>query len=254
MTNSPNNPVLPLAENGLRCQHKAWIYIAPLAVLLLSGGFLPWPEHSPEFVMSAGDQLKTVWLRGIQVTFLAAAVFLWLWKYGRSYSWRISPLAFVMGAVGVVLWLVLARFDVWLVENLGLRWLVPVRDAFNPDHQLTNQTLRTTFLVLRFFILAVLVPFAEEIFLRGWLVRFYESDSDWSSISLQKISRNGFFVITAYAVLAHPMEAIAAVAWFNLVSWWMKRTGSLADCIVIHATTNLLLGVWIVWQNRWELW
>lgn len=251
------NPTEPAGDPRSPSIHpdgqRSWIFIAPLAVLLLSGTLFRWPEYSPDFIMSERGQLTTVLLRGVQVMLLAVAVFWWFWKCGRSFNWRISPAAIGLGALGAVLWVLLARADVWLVDNIGLRWFIPHRDGFDPQMQFTDDFLRYAFYSLRFLILAVLVPIAEEIFLRGWLARWFDSDTDWPITPLRNISRNGLLVITAYAVLTHP-EILAAIVWFNMVSWWMKRTGSLADCILIHATTNLLLGIWIVTQGRWELW
>jgi membrane protease YdiL (CAAX protease family) len=60
--------------------------------------------------------------------------------------------------------------------------------------------------------------------------------------------------VLAYAVLTHPQEAIAAIVWFSLVNWWMKRTGNLWDCVLVHAVTNGLLGAWILYSGQWRLW
>jgi hypothetical protein len=36
--------------------------------------------------------------------------------------------------------------------------------------------------------------------------------------------------------------------------WWMIRTKSLADCILAHGVTNLLLAAYVLLQGRWEYW
>ena len=53
----------------------------------------------------------------------------------------------------------------------------------------------------------------------------------------------------------HPAELLAAAVWFSLVTWLMLRTPSIWDCVVAHATTNLLLGLYVVWAGgeAWEL-
>jgi hypothetical protein len=55
-----------------------------------------------------------------------------------------------------------------------------------------------------------------------------------------------------FPVLSHP-ERLAAIAWFSMVTWLMVRTKSIGDCIVAHALTNLLLGLYVVWFNEWWL-
>ena len=54
-------------------------------------------------------------------------------------------------------------------------------------------------------------------------------------------------------MLMHPAELLAAAVWFSLVTWLMVKTRSLWDCIVAHATTNLLLGCYVLWSGEWTL-
>ena len=130
---------------------------------------------------------------------------------------------------------------------------VEIRPSFNPFQQLQNPMLLSLFLALRFFLLAVLVPIVEELFLRGWLIRYFENPK-WWIVSLSELSFNSLAIATVYGVLAHPGEAFAAIAWFSLISWMMVRTGNLWDCVVAHGITNFLLGIYIVWFGAWHLW
>ncbi|MEQ1903390.1 MAG: CPBP family glutamic-type intramembrane protease, partial [Pirellulaceae bacterium] len=110
------------------------------------------------------------------------------------------------------------------------------------------------FLVFRFFILAIAVPIAEEWLLRGFLARYVDGGDRWFDIKLSTISLSAMAVLIAFSVLSHPHEAMAAVVWFSLINWLMKRTGNLWDCVAAHAVTNLLLGVFILSTDQWRLW
>ena len=44
---------------------------------------------------------------------------------------------------------------------------------------------------------------------------------------------------------------ITSIVWALLIAWLLVRTKSLGACIVAHATTNLLLGLWIL--ATWKL-
>ena len=101
--------------------------------------------------------------------------------------------------------------------------------------------------------MAVIVPLIEELFLRGWFVRWVE-DPEWENLSLRGLSWKALMAASVYGVLTHPTEAIAAFVWFGLVSWLMNRTGSFWDCVVAHAVTNLLLGVYVLIFAQWHLW
>jgi uncharacterized protein len=56
-------------------------------------------------------------------------------------------------------------------------------------------------------------------------------------------------------LLMHPAELLAAAVWFTLVTWLMLRTKNIWDCVVAHAVTNFLLGVYVVFMggDAWRL-
>ena len=45
-------------------------------------------------------------------------------------------------------------------------------------------------------------------------------------------------------VLYHhfPVETLAVLAWFSLITWLMAKTKNIWDCVAAPAVTNLLLG------------
>ena len=51
----------------------------------------------------------------------------------------------------------------------------------------------------------------------------------------------------------HPQEAVATFVWFSAVTWLMIRTRSIGDCILAHAVTNLLLGIYVISTGNWWL-
>jgi membrane protease YdiL (CAAX protease family) len=54
-------------------------------------------------------------------------------------------------------------------------------------------------------------------------------------------------------MMTHPGELLAAAIWFSLVTWLMVRTKNIWDCVIAHAITNLLLGIYVVSFSRWQL-
>ena len=59
---------------------------------------------------------------------------------------------------------------------------------------------------------------------------------------------------TVLPMLMHPAELLAAAVWFSLVTWLMVRTRNIWDCVAAHAVTNLLLGIYVVTFDQWQLW
>jgi hypothetical protein len=176
----------------------------------------------------------------------------------RRFPFRVSPLALVVGVVGVVLWIWICRLELEpkLLAPLGLDALLGLGDrpAYNPLEQLQgNPTWAYAFLAIRFIGLALVVPVIEEFFLRGFLMRFVQGDQ-WWDVPFGQVTPLAVVVGTAVPMLMHPAELLAAFVWFSLVTWLMVRTRNIWDCVAAHAVTNLLLGVYVVTQHQWQLW
>ena len=182
-----------------------------------------------------------------------------LWWHRRVYlavfPWRFSPWSVVLGLLGVILWIGLCSLGIEtrLLQTVGLQGLLPQRPGVNPFESFAPAAVGW-FLFVRFTVLMLVVPLAEELFVRGWLVRYLQAQENWDIQPLATVGWGAMSGVLAYAVLTHPQEAVAAIAWFGLVNWWMKRTGNLWDCVLVHAVTNGLLGAWILYTGDWRLW
>ncbi len=233
-------------------------FILPLFVFLVIASFYP---DFAEFAVEDPDQqfgpmtTRYVWMIAGQVVVATGLLCYFHKVYLRQFPFRISPLSVLVGIIGIVLWIGLCELHVekTLYKNIGLSSLISTRPAFNPFESLTDAGLRNIFLTLRFTLLVILVPIVEELFLRGWLVRWIH-DPNWESVSLKYLSWSALFAASFYGVLTHPAEAIAAFTWFGLVTLLMYRTGNLWDCVVAHAVTNLLLGLYVIQFEAWHLW
>lgn len=170
------------------------------------------------------------------------------------FKFRVSILAVVVGVVGYVLWvgICVAEPERQFLSLFGLQDLWPSRTAFNPFKEIGEGLHRTLFLAMRFTTLALVVPVAEELFLRGFLVRWIE-DVDYKAVRFNKLSWAAIVAPTVCSVLTHP-ETVAAIVWFSLVTWLMIHTKNFWNCVVAHMVTNLLLGIHVVAYGTWELW
>jgi CAAX prenyl protease-like protein len=106
--------------------------------------------------------------------------------------------------------------------------------------------------LVRFIGLVVIVPVIEEFFLRGFLMRFVQAER-WWEVPFGTVNRLAVIAGTAVPMLMHPQELIAALVWFSAVTWLMTRTRSIWDCVLAHAVTNLLLGLWVISSGEWWL-
>ena len=64
-----------------------------------------------------------------------------------------------------------------------------------------------------------------------------------------------FSVVTLGFGFSHSAEdRIAALLTGVLYNWVAYRTKSLASCVLVHAVTNFLLGLWIMQTRQWGFW
>jgi uncharacterized protein len=99
----------------------------------------------------------------------------------------------------------------------------------------------------------IIVPIVEELFWRGWLMRWL-IDHDFERVPLGSYSPLAFWATAALFASEHgPYWDVGLVtgAIYNL---WMIRTKSLASCIVMHAVTNGLLCVYVIAAGQWQYW
>lgn len=266
---------LARTRSGLLAKHRWAIFVLPLLVYMLLGHFEQAPPGQEESVtahdtdaVSANRQAYQDAMAkdaaigyprqyALRLAITVATVILVFPGY-REFPFRISLLAILVGVVGVVLWVGLCRLDLEsrILSPLGLGFLVDFgqRVGFNPFQSLGDRPgILVAFLLVRFVGLAAVVPLIEEFFLRGFLMRFVMA-RNWWKLPMGQVSPYAFFVGTAYGVLAHPAEMIAAAVWFSLISWLLIKTRNIWDCVAAHAVTNLLLGIYVLVSHDWALW
>jgi uncharacterized protein len=188
---------------------------------------------------------------------LTAAALAWVWPAVRVFDRRVTVWSLVVGVVGIFAWVGLWKLQGQLLLHTpaALRgWLdLGARSAYNPLAELASRpALAYGFLAIRLFGLTVIIALAEELFLRGFLMRFFVRP-DWWNVPFGEVNTSALVVGTFVPMLMHPAELLAAAVWFSLVTWLMIKTRSLWDCVVAHATTNLLLGCYVIWSGEWTL-
>ena len=255
---SSSSEIPPLDSDG---QHSGEIsavgFVLPLILILVSGMFAPSFETETDPYTVGRNNVKafyyTLFIIG-QVLVVSGVVAYFFRVYRSQFPLRVSPLSVLVGVVGCVLWIGIAKLGIEheTLKAVGLEAWMPKRVGFNP-FQIESTGQRYLFLTFRFVLLAGLIPVVEELFLRGWLIRFIDNENFWVP-TLSRLSFRACAAATLYGVLTHPGEIVAAIVWFSLVTWLMKRTGLFWDCVVAHAVTNLLLGIWVIYSSDWFLW
>ncbi len=166
--------------------------------------------------------------------------------------WRIAP-AIVVGLLGIALWIVLASLHIErLLAEFLPTWLRPEsRVAYNPLEQLEGVAL-WGFIAARLAGIAVVVPLAEELFWRGFLLRWL-IDPEWEKVPLGEYSHSSCTIVTLMFTLAHPEWLAAAIycLLLNALLYWKR---DLWLCVVAHAVSNFVLACYVLVTGEWWLW
>lgn len=108
-------------------------------------------------------------------------------------------------------------------------------------------------LALRSVRTSLVVPVVEELFWRGWMMRWLIS-ADFRSVALGSYTRWSFWAVALLFASEHgpywDVGLLAGIAY----NWWMVRTKSLGDLILAHALTNACLCAFVIATHRWEYW
>jgi len=160
---------------------------------------------------------------------------------------RWTTCALFLGVVSTSLWVLLAAIPVKNPFLMG-----DARPAFNPFNPKEGiESWAWAFWSVRMFGLVVLVPVMEEIFLRGWFLRWVQG-GNWLERSVGEMTALAWGALAFYAVVTHP-EWIAAVVWFALVTFYVQRTKNLWDAVLFHVGTNTALGIYVLFSGQWGL-
>jgi len=184
------------------------------------------------------------------------------WKnYTFQWSLKWNLIAVAFGAVGIGIWLLpTTLYDYWGMtgKTTGLLSLLGVesrRTGFDPGI-FENPVTHAIVVVFRFLRAVVAVALVEEIFWRGFLMRFVcDWEGDYWHQPFGRATWKSYFIVTALFMAAHaPVDYAAAFIYGSityLLCVWSKNLGA---CVVMHATANLLMGIYVMNYGKYGLW
>ena len=152
----------------------------------------------------------------------------------------------------------LAVFVVWiapdaLIPGWRSQWLFQNSVTGHITTSIPPAELTPLMLALRLGRAALLVPIIEELFWRGWLPRWLQN-SQFARIPLGQYTSFAFWTTAVLFAVEHgPFWELGLVCGI-IYNWWMRRTRSLGDLMLVHAVTNLALSVYVIVTGRWMFW
>jgi len=211
-------------------------YVLPMLVFLLftfAGGH--WPSAFPWSYI-----LKT----------LAAGWLLILFrKHYTKIKWNYAWLGVIVGILGLVQWVGMEK----LILHLWPNYPRPGAEPFDPFHQISSPAMLWTFIAIRLLGPVLVVPFMEEYFWRDFLWRTIAAPNDFKIAEIGERDWKSFAIVTLAFASVH-IQWMTAIVWGSMIALLLVRTRSLGACIIAHAVTNLLLGVYVLYTHDWAFW
>lgn len=179
------------------------------------------------------------WFYGLRI--VAALGALWyfrgVYKSG-SIDWRCSWLGAAAGILVFAIWIALEP---------------PGPGAAAPAALLAaSSSTRILWIVLRIVGAVVMVPIAEELAFRGFLLRRLVS-ADFEAVSWQSFSWLPFLISSAAFGIMHGERWIAGIVAGAIFALVQIRRGRIGEAVLAHAVANVLVAAWVL-SGHWQFW
>lgn len=99
----------------------------------------------------------------------------------------------------------------------------------------------------------IIVPVVEELFWRGWLMRWL-INPDFQRVPLGAYSPLSFWITVVLFASEHGPYWDVGLLTGIVYNLWMIRSKSVSSCILMHAVTNGALSAYVIATAQWQYW
>lgn len=178
-----------------------------------------------------------------------------LWYYRASYQEIRASFSWLAIVTGIVVFLIWIFPEAWYPHiTIGEKTYKLFKigsSEFNPYAAGTGWVLYAS-IVFRLIGAAVVVPVMEELFWRSFILRWLIRE-DFISVPLGAFTWFSFLVSVVAFGFEHNHWFVGMLAGmvYNALLYYKK---DLFQCIVAHAITNFLLGIYVLMTQQWGFW
>lgn len=215
-------------------------YVLPMGLFLVltgAGGF--WQQF---YVFSYA--LKSL---------VAGALLIYFWNHYRPISFKYWKLGVLFGIIGIVQWCGVEELLLFL-ERKGFAYprIPGAADSINPFKAYTPVMAWGVF-GIHLLGSTVVVSFMEELFWRDFLWRTLLAPNNFRLAKIGEWAWQPALITVGLFVSVHP-QWITALFWGILITTLLVWKKDIGACIVMHATTNFLLGIFVLITGKWYYW
>jgi CAAX prenyl protease-like protein len=163
-----------------------------------------------------------------------------------------KPLLSVLIGIAVfIIWVAPDRIAPWWHHTLPFNNAITGSPAGNTPPASKSDPV---FLFFRIAISVIAVPILEELFWRGWLMRWLVDSNHFEKVPLGTYATGAFWLVALLFASEHGSFWDVGLAAGIVYNWWMVRTRNLWDCILAHAVTNGVLAAYVIVAGQWQYW
>jgi exosortase E/protease (VPEID-CTERM system) len=214
-------------DDGSATTHSTAAYLVPFLAVLAAG-----------MISHASSSGFETWY-ALRLVVAVAALAVW-WRPLSRLDWRLGWRGIAAGAAVFAFWLGAARL---LLARHGM----PAPLAAMPAGA------RGIWIATRVLTGVLVVPIAEELAYRGYLMRRLLAE-DFESVAFASVGWVSLLVTAVASGVLHGalwLPGIAAGIAYGLV---LIRTGRMGEAVAAHVSANLLLAAWVLTAGQWQLW
>lgn len=172
----------------------------------------------------------------------------------RPYWSLRADMVWASVAVGIAVFLIWIGPDVIFGTNYRHFWLFQNSLTGSATSSLSaGLKISWIFILVRTIGSTAVVPVLEELFWRGWLMRWLV-DKDFQKVPLGKYLPSAFWITALLFASEHGPYWEVGLAAGMIYNWWLIRTKNLANCILAHAVTNGALAIYVIAAQQWQYW
>ncbi len=216
------------AARAAKAEDNAVPYLLPFLAILAAG------------MIAHAASSNFEWLYPLRVVAALACLYL-LRSWYRELTWTVHWIAPLCG---------IAVFLIWIAPGL---WTHTAGGTMPAALASSSPWARYAWIAARLLGAVIIVPIAEELAFRAFLLRRLATPS-FTTISPQAVGWAAIGISSFLFGLMHGGRWMEGTVAGALYAYSYRRSGSLGDAVAAHATTNALLAGCVLGLQQWSFW
>lgn len=211
----------------------------------------PWfPRVFPFAVFMAFIMLESIFTSDVYLIYIVKSIVVGLILLHFKGSYSEVKIAASLKDILIAVAFGILVFILWINMTWDFAVIGSPRD--NNPYALLSKEYFYLAIFFRICGSAIVVPVMEEIFWRSFIIRWIDNHN-FLSVPIGTFTMRSFIITVLLFGSEHTLwlAGIMAGILYNVLLYYRK---SIFLCIVSHSVTNLVLGIYVLYTNKWIFW